>query len=296
MNHNLQFTLCYEGKGADRHEIDFYDVSKALIGFQRSVALTTHLFANNEIITKAPYLKGAKVVALPPEEGSWKITAGVILTGLYALGTAPNNTPVGHLVYSLYDYVVSESLGFHVDYNKSLGQAYEEAEENEVTLPVIKQHKADSLIEKCSVALSDMHRPIYKTKTAESASIVGIFGNHQQPLSAEFTQESFEYIHEAFIEETPVVIRGRISSYNSNNFRGRIYVAAEGRPVTFELAKSIRTEYVLQLVIASLSAATHKDYENKWIDIYCRAYRHTSRSGQLKEYTIIHVAHEEIKD
>lgn len=295
MNHNLQFSLSYEGKSADNHEIDFYDVSKALIGFQRSLALTAHLFANNEIITKAPYLKGARVVALPPEEGSWKITAGVILTGLYALGTAPNNTPIGHLVYSLYDYVVSESLGFHVDYNKSLGQAYEEAEKAEVKLPVIKQHKADSLIEKCSVALSDMHRPIYKTHTAESATIVGTFGYQQRPITAQFTQDSFEYIHEAFVEEVPVVIRGRISSYNSNNFRGRIYVASEGRPVTFELAKGIRTEYVLKLVIASLSATTHKDYENKWIDIYAKVFRHTSRSGQLKEYTVIQFSHDEIK-
>lgn len=295
MNHNIQFTLSYQGGATERHEIDFYDVSKALIGFQRSLALTAHLFANGEIITKAPYLKGAKVVALPPEEGSWKITAGVILTGLYALGTAPNNTPVGHLVYSLYDYVVSESLGFHVDYNKSLGQAHEEAEKAKVDLPIIKQHKADSLIEKCSVAISDMHRPIYKTKTANKASVISSFDNRRLPLTAEFTQETFDYIHEEFIEDNPVVIKGRVSSYNSNNYRGRIYVATEGRPVTFELAKSIRTEYVLKLIIASLSATTHKDYDNKWIDIYCKAYRHTSRSGQLKEYTIIQVSHEVIQ-
>lgn len=295
MNQNIQFTLSYKGKTADNHEIDFYDVSKALIGFQRSIALTAHLFVNNEIIIKAPYLKGAKVVALPPEEGSWKITAGIVFAGVYALGTVPNNTPVGHLVYSLYDYVVAESLGFHVDYNKSLGKAYEQAEKHQVILPQIKQHKADSLIEKCTVALSDIHRPIYKTKTADSAIITSRINTNEIPLRAEFTQDTFNYIHEEFVEEHPIVIKGRVSSYNSNNFRGRVFTFSEGRPVAFELSKKVCTEYNLKLVIASLSAATHKDYENKWIDIYFRVYRHTSRSGQLKEYSVIEISHDEIR-
>ena len=117
MKYHVSFTLSYEGKSADRHEIDLYDVAQALMGFQRSIALTTHLVLNDKIITKAPYLKGAKIYALPPEEGSWSIKAGVLIAGIstagYQLGTAPKDTPLGHLVHSAYDYVISESLGFH---------------------------------------------------------------------------------------------------------------------------------------------------------------------------------------
>ncbi len=101
MSNILEVTLSYDGKNARNHEIDFYDVSQALIGFQRTLALTTHLILNNKIITQAPALKNAQILALPPEEGSWKITAGLALTGLYAVTTTPQNTVLGHLVFLL---------------------------------------------------------------------------------------------------------------------------------------------------------------------------------------------------
>jgi hypothetical protein len=84
MEELLELTLAYAGSEADNSEIDLYDVAQALIGFQRSLALTTHLVLNDEIITQAPFLKGARILAAPPEEGSWKITALVmgLATGL----------------------------------------------------------------------------------------------------------------------------------------------------------------------------------------------------------------------
>src|SRR4051794_8941447 len=111
----VEITLSYSGSRADQNEIDLYDVGQGLIGFQRSLALTTHLVLNNEIITQAPALKGAEILALPASEGSWKITAAVAVT-IWTIGTAPKASPLGHLISSAYDYVISETLGFHVDY------------------------------------------------------------------------------------------------------------------------------------------------------------------------------------
>lgn len=124
----IEFTLSFAGSAAKTHQIDFYDVSQALIGFQRSLALTTHLVVNNQIITQAPSLKGARIFATVPEEGSWKWTAILTLlgTGAYNVLTADKETVLGNLVMSAYDYVISESLGFHVDFDKSLGQQFEE--------------------------------------------------------------------------------------------------------------------------------------------------------------------------
>jgi hypothetical protein len=96
-NYDVQFELSYLGADSDDHEIDLYDVSQALVGFQRSLAITTHLILNGEIITQAPALKGAKIFAFPSEEGSWKIKAGVLAIGAYHVTTAQNNTPLGHL-------------------------------------------------------------------------------------------------------------------------------------------------------------------------------------------------------
>src|SRR3954454_24922820 len=104
----LTFTIAYSGNVADQNQIDFYDIAQALVGFQRTIALTTHLVLNEEIIVQAPSLRGAHILTFPSEEGSWKTTAAVvgsILTSTYFLGTAPHDTPIGNIISSAYDYL-----------------------------------------------------------------------------------------------------------------------------------------------------------------------------------------------
>jgi len=47
----VEFSLSFEGDRADRHELDFYDAAQAMLGFQRSLAITTHLVLNGKVIT-----------------------------------------------------------------------------------------------------------------------------------------------------------------------------------------------------------------------------------------------------
>ncbi len=294
MNGAAWITLSYRGRSADSHQIDLYDTAQALMGFQRSLALTTHLVLNGEIITQAPALKGAQILTLPTESSSWKITA-VILAGAYTIGTAPKDTPLGNIVRSVYDYVISESLGFHVDYEKSLGQLYEEHAAKNVAIPKIEQHKVDALIEKCSTAITDIHRPIVKTRTATEATITAFRLGAETKIGGTLNDDTYEYIHEVFTNQEQEVISGRISSYNSNTFKGRIYVSTEGRPVAFELADTSRSNNSVQLIVASLSVNAIKDYKNEWSVVHCRVYRNTSRKGHLKSYTIVHVSHAALK-
>ena len=290
---DIQFTLTYKGQLSEQNEIDLYDVSQALIGLQRSLALTTHLILNNEIITQSPSLKGAHIYALPPEAGSWKVTAAIVIgaaTALYNLGTAPKDTPLGHLIYSVYDYVVAESLGVHVDFDKSLGQLYEEAQRQHRKIPEVRQPQLDSLIEKCSTAIREIHRPIYKTNTADRASIVASIHNQTLPVAKDFTIQTYEYMAVSQAGDEPEVINGRVASYNTNTFKGRIYVPEEGRPVPFELSDGARTDRIVQLIVRSLSASALKDYQNDHSTVYCRAIKNRSKSGQLKSYLILEVS------
>lgn len=289
MDASIGFNLSFGGGVTDNHQIDFYDVSQALIGFQRSLALTTHLVVNGEIITQSPSLKGAQIYVQPPAEGSWKVTA-VILAGAYAVTTAPMDTPLGHIIHSAYDYVVSESLGFHVDYEQSLGQLYEEHNENEVVTPKIEQHQLDALVEKCSTAITEIHRPIFKNQSATSANINSTMSNQNRRIGGEFNIETYQYIREEFVSEEPEVIKGRVSSYNNNTFKGRIYVAAEGRPIVFELVENCRSNQVVQHIVASLSVNAVKDFESQWSEINCKVFKNTSRSGHLKSYSIFQVS------
>jgi hypothetical protein len=291
-NFDVQFTLTYKGASSDDYAIDLYDVSQALVGFQRSLALTTHLVLNGEIITQSPALKGAEIYALPAEEGSWKINAGIAIlsTAAYQVLTTPNDNPLGHIVYSVYDYVISESLGFHVDYDKSLGELYEENEIKKSKLPKIKESQVDSLIEKCSHAITEIHRPIYKTQTAEFAKIDAIVNHKILPLQPEISMESFLYIVDELIEEEIETIIGRVSSYNSNTYKGRIYSLSEIRPISFELSNNTRNNRTIEIIIESLSSNALRSASGESEYIYCKVHKVMSKTGYLKKYILLEVS------
>ena len=162
----MDVLLTYNGMLADRHELDFYDAAKAMSGFQRSLALTTHLVLTGDIITKAPAMKGARILITTPRPGSWEAVA-TIVGAAWVAGTASKDTPFGHLLYSMYDYAVRQTLGFPVDYGKSLSQQFEE----QLGAKKITPAKMDSLTEKIESGVADMHRPVVASKTATRADL-----------------------------------------------------------------------------------------------------------------------------
>jgi len=286
---NIEFTLSYEGNDADDHEIDFYDVAQGLIGFQRSLAITTHLILNNEVITQAPSLKNARIVAVPPEEGSWTITALVIGLGtaVYKAGTAPKDTPLGHLIHSAYDYVISESLGFHVDYDKSLGKQYNELKSSNSDLPILDQSRLDSAVEKCENAVKEMHRPIYANETAKSATITTVFNGRKTELAHDLNIDSYEYIRQNIREQSITELTGRVSMYNINTHKGRIFLLNERRPVPFTLIEGAKTVQNEIKITNSLSTNLRSSFKEG--DIKILAYRIVSRTGRLKALLITHL-------
>ncbi len=173
----LEFEVSYNGLDSDNHQIDLYDVSRAMMGFHRSLAITSQMMLHNNLIHKSTALKNAKILTYPQEEGSWQMKFALI-AALSSPFTLPNNTVIGHLGYSLYDYIVSESLGVHVDYNKTIGKIYEENPK----LPRVEQYQLDNVIEKCTGSIIDMHRPISHSGTANKTIINAIQGDKKLPL------------------------------------------------------------------------------------------------------------------
>jgi hypothetical protein len=290
MVHLLNLSLSYTGNDAEEHQLDFYDAAQALIGFERSLALTTHLALNGSIITQAPSLKGAKIFVVPPEAGSWTIAAAIVTgvsTAAYMLGTAPRDTPVGHLVSSLYDYVIRRTLGFPVDYDKSLAAQFAELGRQGADVKEITAERVDSLIEKTEPAIKMIHRPIVESGTAQQALITGSAGASRYQIGAPLTIETYNrmQIVERSREEP---FEGRVSSYNINTFRGRIYIGDEQRPIPFELADSSRDDKTVAAVARSLArnAATRHPESN----IEFRALKITTQTGRLKTLIITDVA------
>ncbi len=286
MEDTIEFTFSFDGNDAENHRLDLYDAARALEGFHRTLALTTHLIMNNEVITQAPSLKNATIHSLPPEKGSWEITV-IICTAMYSLATAPKDTPLGHIIYSAYDYIVSESLGVSVDYNKTLGKLYKESKIEK--LPEIKQHQLDSVIEKCSNSIKEMHRPIYQTNTATEASISAKVNDKTKILSTSLNYDTYTHIKTEHINSKEVLVHGHISSYNINTFTGRIYTTEVNRAVPFELSYYLKNDKkTIKLIVNSLRESALKTKERKTLK--CLVQKIESVKGKLKKYIIISIS------
>lgn len=225
----ISISLAYTGALAENGVIDMYDAARGVAGLQRSLALTTHLLINGEIITQAPSLTNAQIIVGTPELGSWKITA-TILAGIWAVTSASKDSVPGHILFSTYDYVISSTLGFHVDFDKSLGEAYEE----HLARKKITAEKLDSLIEKTESSISDIHRPIVASESATQADITG-FKEFTAPrrLGPHLTKYTYDYISKTVLEKNLITLEGAVSSFNINTRKGRIFVYEEARPIPF---------------------------------------------------------------
>lgn len=272
-------TLQYDGALADRHIIDFYDASRALVGFQRTLALVTHLVVNGEVITQAPALKGAQILTLPPEEGSWK-TAAAVVGGVFALGSVGQDSPVGHLVTSVYDYVLYETMGFHVDYSKTIQQQHAEY----VKEKGITEAKINSLMEKVEPSIVEMHRPIVSSKTAERARVFK-GESDERPLGPEMSLVTAEYLAAEVPSDNKEAFIGVISSYNINTFKGRVYVFDEGRTIPFELSEECRSRRYRGLITASLRL-NDADRTDTRATIVMEGTRVSTRTGRLKRLVV----------
>ncbi|HVP84062.1 MAG TPA: hypothetical protein VMS78_05010 [Rhizomicrobium sp.] len=288
----ISFTLSYAGASADNNQIDFYDVSQALLGFQRSLALTSHLILTGEIIIQAPSLQGANIIVAPPEAGSWKTTATIIVgvgSAIFKLGTASPDTPIGNLVRSGYDYVISETLGFHVDFNSTLGKQYDELHGTDASVHKLSQSKFDSLIEKCEPAIKNMHRPIIASQTATEATVTSPNRGKVCQIGPILNAETYDYISYTRRDDFPTDVRGMVSSYNMNTFKGRIFAVEEQRPIPFELLESARIMPVIELITNSLAINAQGSYL-PGAEIRMSAFCNYSRSGRLKSLSVVEVS------
>ena len=295
MEFHVAVEFKFKAMGDAENIVDLYDVSQALIGFQRSLALTTHLFLNNKIIVQAPHLKGAQILTGPVKEGSWEIIGllGTLGTGLIMLNQQPRDTPLGHLWHSAYDYVVNEILGFHVDYDKTLGRQIEEYKRdkivNEITLEALKRERLDTLCEKCESAIKMMHRPIYASKSATSASLTARFHSGNRPISKRFDILTYKNLGIHKFADEIQSYKGKISSYNSNTYTGRIFVEEIDRLVPFELHSESHSAEIISKITSNLHFNANREIDAEWLKIECKLF--LSRTGMIKKLLILDVSY-----
>lgn len=294
MIEGLQFTLSFQGNESNKHQMDLYDAALSLIGFQRTLALTTSLMLNGEIITQAPALKNATIMSTPPQQGSWEIIATIMVGGYYLL-TAPKDSILGNLVYSAYDFVIKESLGFHPKLDESLVVQYEEFhKENHRPKRIAKLNQArlQSLTEKCQNSIKDMHRPIYGKKTALSAEIKYSSSNNQPKLvGTRLNIDTYASLIGLKKLNKIETFEGRISSYDVNTQKGKIFLKELCRTIPFELERNALTVTQRGALIDSLMSYQKVGSNiNNFGFVKLVGYRFTNMQNDLKKLYIIGMA------
>jgi hypothetical protein len=224
-----------------------------------------------------------------PEAGSWKVITVVTLiaSGAHTLGTAPRDTVLGHLVASTYDYVINETLGFHVDFDSTLGKQYDELNQRNRIAPQITQSQVDSLMEKTESSIKEMHRPIAASQTASEAKVSSIIGRTHNEIAV-LDGTTYDYVSVTKQVETPVQLIGRVSSYNINTFGGRIFLDTEKRPIPFDLAEGCRDVHSVELITSSLRANARNRLGAKGA-LTISAFLFESSTGRLKKILVTHV-------
>src|SRR5262249_17333421 len=136
----------------------------------------------------------------------------------------------------------------------------------------------------------EMHRPIVGRETADRATISASVNDKILRVGVPLTAETYEYIAITNTSEKPGPIAGSVSSYNINTFKGRLYVAGEGRPIPFDVAQSARDSRSVSYLAASLAMSVRRGPLADEALVYCKAFRKTSKSGRLKGFEIVSVS------
>jgi uncharacterized protein YegP (UPF0339 family) len=176
-------------------------------------------------------------------------------------------------------------LGRKNDYKTALGDRYTGIKDKS-NIHIITESQLHSAAEKCENAIQEIHRPIIKSRTAISASI---FTNLNE-TDSRIILDSRTYDHLNDIEELPESekVEGYISSYNINTFKGRIYLPALGRPISFELSDSMRTVAIVNLITRSLAINAEKENLADAL-LECIVYKRQSRQKHLKGFKIVSI-------
>ncbi|SFO83741.1 hypothetical protein SAMN04488047_10175 [Tranquillimonas alkanivorans] len=295
---SLKVELKYSGDQADQHLISLYDLSQALYGFERSLALTTHLVLNDEVITQATALRGAEILCFAPRAGSVSIVAaiGLLATGAYKLTTLKADNPLGHLIHSAYDFAVHKVTGQPLDYDKSMRQLYEEGRyEKALGLKLPRESQFDSLAEKIEPPLTKMHRPIVRSQTAGAAEIFFSSELSAKPRVINFNRDTYAKMKYRTRLDQIHPVEAKVAVFNPNTQNGRIFVSEHERTIPFYLTPAGRSTEAYRLIGESYSKnLNNREDDNAFLVFDVLEVK--SKLGRTTKYQVVKVRPRESAD
>lgn len=286
-----RISLSFDGAAAENGIISLYDLTRALIGFERSLALTTHFVLHDEVITQVTSLRGAQILCSPAEIGSYKVPAYIaaIGTAIGSIGSLESTNPIGHMVFSVYSLAVESATGQAVDYEKTLQQIYRDGLEGGTEgflMPT--RSRMESLVEKIEPAVADMHRPLIASQTAEELRINEGQADETSSKEILLNNHTFDGLRFRRLDDKNRKVFGKISSFNMNTFNGRMFALDEERPIPFSLSHAARTEKQVKLIGQGI-ALNISDPASDASVLEFDVLPTYSRTGRVTKYLVIGV-------
>lgn len=211
--------LRYTGGLAEENQLDLYDGTTSLQGFAQSLQIATHAYLNNEIVTRATALRGAKLFVRPPRSGS------VVFDLIAIIEAYPATVALASSAVSISAPVFRDFLKY--SFRKACGLFDEDEPETPYMKRMLSERQEpffDELGEVLEGSLQRAHRPI-----GDSVSSVELMSPRN--LLIGFDEQTKDWVSTNDRDDLPENVTGNMTRFNSITRNGRAYIDQIGRIV-----------------------------------------------------------------
>lgn len=203
----------YTGGDADEHMLPLYDGTTSILGISQALQLVVHAYINDEVVSRATALRGARMYIKPAQQGSYLFEL-VTLIEAY-----PATAGISAVVF--YDFL-------KVALSRATGSINAEPETKSLRKDFEKREPFfDDLAETLEGSLQRAHRPI-----GGGVEVINI-GRPRSDL-IQLDQQSSDWVNTREEITELVTVTGNVTRYNSNTLNGRIYIEELGKIVPFK--------------------------------------------------------------
>ncbi len=214
MTQRVPLKLRFSGPEVDEHGLDLYDGATSFYGFAQALQMVVHARLNNEVVTRATALNGAKMQFSSPRQGS-------VLFDIVGLIEQNPVTGAAGLVVT-YDFI-------KFSLSKAIGLLNVEPE----TATVKKLEDTSTIFDELGGALEGSLQRAHRS-VGRGVDRVTLERSRGVPLVV-FNQSTSDWVNTRNENPDIVEFTGNVTRYNSITYNGRAYIDQLQRIIPFKL-------------------------------------------------------------
>lgn len=206
---NTLYKIVYEPSDGS-NSLDAHDAAQAMLGMARSLAILSHYAVNGQLIKQAPSLKGARILATPPERGSFQLP--------FQIDFDPQTVAVvSSLALSVLGNYVTDLTRFV--YRKIAGLSHKPLSEQLKTALDTRPGDFDAITDAVNEDVIKVHRPLM-----HGVQVFNIYGGDNQ--IGTFNNSTLNHAKARELGPENEEFVGTIASLNANTDSGRIWLGS----------------------------------------------------------------------